>query len=226
MDHLARRRDLPDLRVPLRDAIRGAGVIADLVGRTLEPASHTLPEGLRTRIDHGLRLSRRFGHRLVRVPLDTERLRAAGRFVSGKDTRDAGACAAVVAVAWAQLQGESGAVRYPLNETLLTELFRRRARVRTGAGPDFAIHFLLDLRQCVTPGSRPGASAPAVREVDTVILAIVLWLLAERPTTVAADLRLLDLARAYVSAAGWAETSAFLDPGPFRMTLSDAAAHL
>ena len=186
---------LTALRMPLRDALRGAATFAGGAEEALESAAAILPEPLRDGFRAGLRAARSAGRGLMTAPIDEGDVAAAADMLAGR-ARAPDALASVTAYAWAHLRpADQG---HLLSETLLAaRLAALSIPGRTGA--ERAAHLVADLRRSPALARVPGAQADA-EGADDVLDAIAVWLLAARGTDMAEEEALLDLAAALVPA--------------------------
>lgn len=223
---------LADLQRPLRDALRGMATLADSTEDMLEPAARLLPEPLRSRVTDALASLEQAGKRLLHAPLDTDRIAAAARFLTGDETgaEAAGRCASVMVYAWEHLDEAGFAHRHLISETIVAERLACTAAAARGAGAEVAAALLADLRISSAIGRMPGLArgitATEEAEVDLALLAIAVWLLSARAETLAQEEKLLHLAMGLVRALQGEAREAFADQRRLAAFLAATSAHL
>lgn len=223
---------LPDLQMPLRDALRGVATLADATEDMLEPAARLLPEPLRSRFHHALTSLEQAGRRLIHAPIDTKQIETASHFLIATET-DAGAsgsCATVLVYAWEHLNEASVDHRHMISETIVADRLARTRGTMGITGVDFAAAVLMDLRRSSAIGRMPGlargTAAEDQPEVDLALLSIAVWLLSGRATSLAEEERLLDLSMALVRALENEARQAFADNAGLASFLAATSAHL
>lgn len=223
---------LPDLQMPLRDALRGVASLADATEDMLEPAAQLLPEPLRSRFQSALGALERAGKRLVHSPVDTDQIAAASRFLAATETDRpaADACARVLVYAWEHLNEASVDHRHLISETIVADRLYRSRGTSDTAGESFAAAAIADLRTSsaigLMPGLARGITAEEETEVDLALLAIAVWLLSDRAETLEEEEKLLDLAMALVRALEDEARGAFDEVSGLARFLSDTSSHL
>ncbi|SMX37906.1 hypothetical protein MAA8898_01302 [Maliponia aquimaris] len=223
---------LPDLAMPLRDALRGVATLADATEEMLEPAAKLLPEPLRSRFRTALDSLEAAGKRLIHAPLDIRQIDMAARFMAGSDTGRPAleACATVIAYAWEHL-GEARETHGRLiSETLVAERLARTRAVSLAGGADFAAEVLIALRQSSAIGRMPGLtrglSTGDADDVDLAVMAVAIWLLSSRSETLAEEEKLLDLSLALVRALRDDAATAMSGRESLARFLAETSAHL
>ena len=225
---------LRDLKMPLRDALRGAATLADATEDMLEPAAQLFPEPMRTRFRHALQSLEQVGRRLTEAPIGTAQIAAAARFLSGRqvDSAASDACASVLVYAWDHLHEASVTHRHMISEIIVAERMSRIARARPAHADDtaFAATVLTNIRRSSAIGLIPGWSrsipADEETEIDLALLTIGVWLLTGRADTMTEEETLLDLSMALVRAMENEAASVFDDDARLARFLGDTAAHL
>ncbi|TBN39936.1 hypothetical protein EYE42_09780 [Paracoccus subflavus] len=223
---------LPDLKLPLRDILRSAATLADTTDDILAPAAVLLPPPIRTQVGSLVNRVRQAGKRLVTSPVTEDQIRTAARFVAGSapDNAAAECCATVIGNAWEHLHDAAGTRRHLISETMLAA---RLSRMTRGAGQSPAqsganlIVRLRDSSALWPTASLGGAPTAAERqEVDLALVAVVVWLLTDRPASLREEEVLLDLALALVGAVRADVLAAITDRNLLAPILADTAAHL
>lgn len=222
---------MPDLKAPLRDALRGVAGLAEVTEEALEPAARILPEPLQARFRSAVNALEDAGRRLLEAPFDRRHLDEAAAFVAGGDTGRAAmdSCATVICFAWEHLHEAGLTEHHLISETILT---RSLARVQTvdGRGPVRAAALVQAIRASSAIGRMPGVAGVSSRDgqraVDVALASILVWLLAERADSMAEEARLLDLSFALVSAIRDDVLAALDDPDGMARLLASASAHL
>lgn len=223
---------LPDLVMPLRDALRGVATLAGASEDMLEPAARLLPEPLRSRFRQALKSLEAAGKRLIYAPVDMPQIDLAARFLSASETGKPAleACAAVIVYAWEHLNEAGGSHRFMISETLVADRLTRAAGTSQASGVAFGADMLAALRQSSAIGLMPGLTRSIATtdetEVDLALLAIAVWLLSNRPDTVEAEEKLLDLSVALVRALQYETRTNFSDRGALERFLSETSSHL
>lgn len=212
---------LTALRMPLRDALRGAATLAGGAEEALESAAAILPEPLREGFRAGLRAARSAGRGLMTAPIDAADVAAAADMLAGR-ARAPDALATVAAHAWAHLRpAEQG---HLMSETLLAaRLAALSIPGRTGA--ERAAHLVTALRRSPALARVPGAAAGGEGAEDA-LDAIAVWLLAARGADMAEEEALLDLAAALVPATRRAAPGPGGEPAARAAHLQTLADHL
>ncbi|MBK0329207.1 hypothetical protein I5535_18170 [Rhodobacteraceae bacterium F11138] len=198
---------LPDLKMPLRDVLRGAASIADGAHQALEPAADMLPKSLRAELSAVFQSIRSTGSRLVAAPISQEQIALAGRVAKGieQDRAAAATCAVVIGHAWHHLghADDAGARHQLLSETLLAAQLVQLPKGAVTPTVHAAQLVRRALDGCVigtTPRLFIHLEADEKAEITLTLLAIVVWLLSERGDSLHDEDRLVDLAMALVLA--------------------------
>lgn len=221
-----------DLRMPLRDALRGVVTLADATEAMLEPAAQLFPEPLRSRFRDALGSLEQVGKRLIDFPITTDQLEAASRFLVGATKQDAAArtCATVFVYAWEHLDAASVTHRHLISETIVADRMVRLRDTTSVLGLDFAAMMLADLRGSTAFGLLPGltrrVSAEDEAEIDLALVAITIWLLTDRAGTLHDEEKLLDLAVTLTRALKADAQKALSDVHDLARFLADTSAHL
>ena len=223
---------LPDLKLPLRDIIRGASVLADTTDNILAPAAGLLPPRVRTQVGRILNRVRRTGKRLVTSSVTRDQIRIAASFVSGtvQDNAAAECCATVFGNAWEHLHDAAGTPRHLISETILAARLSRMMRPASGPPAQAAAELIVGLRD--SSALWPTASLAGIppdrerTDVDLLLVAIVVWLLTDRPAMLREDEALLDLAFALISAVRQNVLVAIRNRDQLAALLAETAAHL
>ncbi|GIX13456.1 MAG: hypothetical protein KatS3mg118_1415 [Paracoccaceae bacterium] len=229
---MSRRPRLPSLPVaqalsmPLRDALRGLAGVADLTEELLEPLRRAVPAPV---LD-ALRALEGRGARLLEAGISEADIGAAAAFLAGPSARrsDAFACARVLAFAWDHLR------RREEPSLLLSEVLTA-ARLgtiadRTAGPPMRAAQLVLALRDAHVAGRIPGLPVTLDEgekaAIELRLCGLAVWLLAERGTSLAEEVRLLDLADALVAAESARLRAAMGDPAALAQALHEISDHL
>ena len=221
-----------DLRMPLRDALRGVATLADATEEMLEPTAQLLPSGLRARFREALGSIEQVGKRLIYFPIEMDTIATASRFLlaSESGTSAADKCATVFAHAWEHLNEARVTHRYMISETILAERMRRTRSASSGTGFVFAATVLIDARRSSAIGLLPrlarSFTAEEQAEIDLTLLTIGVWLLSNRAETMANEEKLLELAMALVHALQAEAATVFSDVNSLPRFLADVSAHL
>ena len=223
---------LPDLRMPLRDALRGVATLADATKDVLEPVAKLLPDGMQARFQHALASLEKAGKRMTHSPVDTAQIRSASRFLIATET-DAfaiQACATVLVHAWEHLSQSSVRHRPLISETIVSDRLNRTRAASALSGADFAVAVVTNIRMSSAIGLLPGLArainADEEIEVNVALLAIAVWLMSTRAGSMEEEEMILDLALALVRALQNEIRNPFGDPAQLARFLSDTAAHL
>ncbi|MCI5110070.1 MAG: hypothetical protein MRY75_05905 [Marivita sp.] len=223
---------LPDLNMPIRDALRGVASLADATEDMLEPAAKLLPEPLRSRFQHAMQALEQAGKRLIHAPIDMDQIRAAAEFATGSTADPSGvpAAARVIVYAWEHLNETSVEHRHLISETIVADRLSRLGRDSALTGCQNTAAIVLDLRQSsaigLMPGLARGITDAEETEVDLALVAIAVWLASKRAENLVEEEKLLDLSMALVRALQTEAASALGNPGAFADFLSDTSSHL
>lgn len=223
---------LPDLKMPLRDALRGVASLVDATEEALEPAANLLPHSIRTRFRSALKSIEGAGRRLMTAPVDLEHIQMASDFVGGKATDKAALenCATVIGYAWEHLQSSGHSHRPLISETVLASRLFRSLSASGRSAADCAAFLIVDIRKSSAIGPMPGvigsAGAEKRREIDLGLVSIMVWLLSARADNMTEEEKLLDLALALVSAIQVDALGAIEEPEKLAQVLESASTHL
>lgn len=222
---------LPDLHMPLRDALRGVAVIADATEEVLEPATRLLPAPMAERFREALGALEAASKRLMVAPITAQDIQTAADLVTGHQT-EAGAAATtakVLSYAWEHIRTAELGHHELISETLLAAHLGQ-TRGTDGRPSENAAAFFAHLRSSRAMGPVPGFVRPAAEddfsETDRALLTITVWLLSAREESLEAEERLLDLSSALVTALNADLQVAADDTGTLADALETAAAHL
>lgn len=187
---------LAALRMPLRDAARGASTLAGGAEAALRPIAALMPRPLRGGLRAGLRAARAAARRVGGAPIRAADVARAAEALAAPG-RSSETLATVIAHAWEELRPAAGAPL--LSETLLAARLSA-LRIPGRAPEERAAALVAGLRLSPAILRRPGLGAPEQaaerRAVDLVLTAIVVWLLAPRGARMAEERTLLELAAA------------------------------
>lgn len=222
---------LPDLKAPLRDALRGVAGLAEVTEEALEPAARILPEPIQARFRSAVNALENAGRRLLDAPFDRQHLGEASAFVAGDDMGRTAleSCATVICFAWEHLHDAGLTEHHLISETILARSLARTPSAG-GRGPVRAASLVQAIRVSSAIGRMPGVAGVSSGEeqtaVDVALVAILVWLLAERAQSMAEEARLLDLSFALVSAIRDDALAVLDDPDGLARFMASASAHL
>lgn len=223
---------LPDLQMPLRDALRGVATLADATEDALEPAAQLLPEPLRSKFQHALASLELAGKRLVHAPIETHQIDAASRFLTAAETdkRAIETCAIVFVYAWEHLNETSIDHPHMISETIVADCLSHSSKISDLTGADFAAAVLGDIRKSsaigLMPGLAQGITGADKIEVDHALLSIAVWLLSRRADSLTEEEKLLDLSMTLIRALQNDPRQAFAEGENLPRFLADTSAHL
>ena len=223
---------LPNLQMPLRDALRGVATLADATKEVLELATNLLPDPIRSRFQHALESLEKAGMRLTHGPIDMGQIQSASRFLIAAETDSDAiqACATVFVHAWEHLDEASISHRHLISETLVSDRMTRTRAASELSGADFAAAVITNIRRSsaigLLPGLARGINAKDEIEVDIALLAIAVWLMSGRADSMTEEEKILDLALALVRALHNAAENPFAEPAHLAGFLSNTSAHL
>lgn len=223
---------LPDLKLPLRDILRGAASLAETTDDILAPAAELLPSHIRSQVGDILKRIRRAGKRLMTSPVTRDQVVTAAEFVAGvaRDVAAAECCATVIGNAWEHLHDAAGTRRHLISETMLAAHLSRMTRQDQPSPERSAAELIIRLRtsSAFWPAASLGVGPTASerQEVDLALVAIIVWLLTDRPASIREEEILLDLALALVGAIREDVLSSIEAPDRLASILADTAAHL
>lgn len=213
---------LAALRMPLRDALRGAATLAGGAEEALEPAAALLPEPLRAPFRAGLRAVRSAGRGLMTAPIGMAEVAEAAAMLEGRAAAPE-TLATVATYAWAHLRPAGQG--HLMSETLLAA--RLAALSIPGRTPaERAAHLVADLAHSPAIARLPGPRREGGDGVEDALAAVVVWLLAARGGDMAEEEALLDLAAALVEATRPGAPRAGDDPAALARHLQTLADHL
>ena len=195
---------------PLRDLLRGAKTAADATEEILEPASRIVPRPLRTMFRSALEAAEASGKSILADRLGQHEINQASRFISGEDTTSDAASAFVRALGygWDKCLGSDPArARLLISETVATRAVARfrSNKIEDPVGEVRAAQIIASLQKDRATGRMPGTpvSSEAERKrAKLTLIAIALWLLADRPASPADEDRILELSFALANAIG------------------------
>jgi hypothetical protein len=221
---------LSDLKMPIRDAMRGVANFAEATEEALEPASMLLPEPLRAGFQKAIKSIETTGKRFIDRPVNIDQIRAAAYFATGTNRDNAAAkdFAKVVCFAWMHLQNASKAPRFMISETIVTSKVAQIFPHETGAV--LAAGLVETIRKSSAigrlPGFADGVRADERTDIDMALVTIMIWLLSARAASVTEEFMLLDLAVVLVSANRCDIVAVMDDPAKVVDILHNISAHL
>ena len=223
---------MPDLHMPLRDAVRGVSRLADATEEALEPAARLLPEPIRSRLRKAMISLESAGRRLVSSPVTSGSIKDAAAFLSGDsvDTAARDACAAVFCYAWDHLHESGLKHNHLISETVLADVFSHLDAAAEQGGSQRAALIVSRILRSSAIGPMPGlagVSSEADKAEELVALsAIAVWLLTDRADGVSEEEKLLDLSLALTVAVRDELLQAKDDAVAVAQLLESAAVHL
>lgn len=197
---------LSELKLPFRDALRGANVAADVAQEALSPVVALLPETVRSQLPDASALARPAGRLYAFSHPNAETLMQAALFVTTPQTgrRALRSCAKIFVFAWDELNAAGPLRRHLVSETIIVSRLNDTDRRTREQGVGRAAKLLDDLRQSKAIGRMPGMARATSRdeqlEVDLRLLSIMVWLLAPRAPSMREELDLLNLSLVWVRA--------------------------
>ncbi len=205
-----RMRFVGTMLPPLRDLLRGAKTAADATEEMLEPASRIVPRPLRTAFRSALEAAEASGRSILSDRIGQHEINAASRFLAGNETTAAAASAFVRALGygWDKCQRSDPARhRLLISETVATHAVARfqSNRGECPTGEMRAAQIIAALQKDRAIGRMPGtpvSSESETKRAGLALLAIALWLLADRPESPTEEDRILELSFALTSAFG------------------------
>lgn len=223
----------PPVEMPLRDAMRGVSALADAGEDFLEPMAGFMPPPVRRSARRVQAALARAGTRILTSGVGLDEIAAAARHLAG-ETGD-GATARVLAFAWERLhRTRPGTEHQMISETLLAPRLSQLLADETGTAAERAAALVLGLRASAIIGFVPGVAAQHSKgeqgDIDAVLIAALVWLLALRGADLAEEDRLLELSLVLVDAF-WAELATLLaaervDRAALALQLHALAEHL
>ena len=205
-----RMRFVGTMPPPLRDLLRGAKTAADATEEMLEPAFRIVPRPLRTAFRSALEAAEASGRSILPDQIGQHEINAASRFLAGDETTAAAAYAFVRALGygWDKCQRSDPARnRLLISETVATHavaLFQSN-KGECATGEMRAAQIIAALQKDRAIGRMPGtpvSSESETKRAGLALLAVALWLLADRPESPTEEDRILELSFALTSAFG------------------------
>jgi len=201
-----------DLRLPLRDLLRGARRTLHLPGGALKPALDRLPapvgaflqrvSGLMPDLDPDARP-------VARADLDL----VVGGLDGGKSRNVSRAFARVLAHAMDRVLDHSGDDALLVSETLAAITFGDLAASdRYGAAADLWVALARGHVIAVVPGAAIGTAPEDLARIEAALHSTFLWLLCERAENEGAEDEILALCAAFAAATGAERAVALADP--------------
>lgn len=221
---------LPDLETPLRDAMRGIANFAEATEDALEPAANLLPEPLRAGFQKAIRSIEATGRHLIDRELKQNQIVSARDFAIGQaqDSGSAKDFSKVVGFAWEHLQHATDGPRFMISETILAR--KSAQHFEKGVGSAHIAGLVEAIRKSSAIGRMPGIAdgigAEDRSQIDMMLLAIMVWLLATRADGLEEELTLLELAMALVTAIKGDMVAAMDDQAKLADILAATSAHL
>ena len=205
-----RMRFVGTMPPPLRDLLRGAKTAADATEEMLEPASRIVPRPLRTAFRSALEAAEASGRSMLSDRIGQHEINAASRFLAGNETTAAAASAFVRALGygWDKCQrGDPARNRLLISETVATHAVARfqSNKGECPTGEMRAAQIIAALQKDRAIGRMPGtpvSSESETKRAGLALLAVALWLLADRPESPTEEDRILELSFALTSAFG------------------------
>ena len=193
---------------PLRDLLRGAKTAADATEEILEPASRIVPRPLRTMFRSALEAVEASGKSILNDRLGQHEINLASRFILGEATTSDAASAFVRALGYGWdkcLSGDPARNRLLISETVATRAVARfrSDKSENSAGELRAAQIIASLQEGRATGRMPGTpvlSESERRRAHLTLIAIALWLLADRPAFPTEEDRILELSFALTHA--------------------------
>ncbi|MEM1064157.1 MAG: hypothetical protein AAGJ74_01535 [Pseudomonadota bacterium] len=220
-------------QMPLRDAMRGVATLADLTEDMLEPVANLLPEPLRRPFEGALKALDDAGHRFISGAIGMAEISVASDVLMGKEGDGARAetCAMVLAFAWERVRQACDLPHHQMvSETILAAQLSGAPAIAGETAAERAANLLSAIRTSGAIGRAPGVtrhhSPEEQREIDTALVAAMVWLLAIRGETLEEEERLLDLALALSRALQADVLTAVEEPGQLARQLQQLSAHL
>ena len=195
---------------PLRDLLRGAKTAADATEEILEPASRIVPRPLRTVFRSALEAAEASGKSILSDRLGQHEINAASRFLAGDDTSSGAASAFVRALGygWEKcLRSDPARNRLLISETVAGHAVARfqSSASEYPSGEMRAAQIIASLQKDRAIGRMPGTPVSSESErnrANLALIAIALWLLADRPASPTEEDRILELSFALTHALG------------------------
>ena len=223
---------LPDLSMPLRNALRGVATLADATDELLEPAKRLLPVPVRLRF-HRTKLSlEAAGKRLIHAPIDKQKIETASLFLTAADTSTTAlqSCATVFVYAVEHLNEAFVEQRHMISETIVVQTLKRVTDQSVAKGDAFAAEQVLALCQSSAvsrlPGLKFGTSEQQENEINLFVLSVAGCLLSDRSETVDEEERILDLSLTLIEAMQDEVRVALTDSEGLGRFLSGTSKHL
>ena len=205
-----RMRFVGTMPPPLRDLLRGAKTAADATEEILEPASKIVPRPVRTVFRSALEAAEASGRSILSDRLGQHEIDAASRFLAGDEATSGAASAFVRALGYGWdkcLRSDPARHRLLISETVATHAVARFQSSKSGdpVGEMRAAQIIASLQKDRATGRMPGtpvSSASERKRAHLALVAIALWLLADRPASPAEEDRILELSFALTQALG------------------------
>ncbi|WP_417525506.1 hypothetical protein [Marinovum sp.] len=223
---------LPDLQMPLRDALRGVSNLSEATEEALEPALRLLPEPLRSGFHDALKSVEGAGKRLLNAPIDLTDLTEAQRAFTGqtRSPEAARACAKVICHAWEHLQGARPGHRDLISETILAGQLQALDPAPGASEAANAARVIGQILSSSAIGRMPGFVATVTdaekQDAELALIAIAVWLLSDRAARMDEEEGLLDLSVALVRALSDEAPAPGGSPEALTRFLENASAHL
>jgi hypothetical protein len=223
---------LPDLEMPLRDAMRGVAIFSEAAEGALEPAARLLPKPLREGFQMAIRSVKLTGKQSIDNQVQQDQILMAAGFATGNtdDVAAAKCFAKVICFAWDHLQGRAKAPRHLMSETIVASKTAQAHSNGSASGAAFATDLIGKIRKSPAIGRMPGfiggIRPDEKNEIDMELVAIMVWLLSARPPSFAEEVPLLYLAAALISALQCDVAAALDDPAKLADILQSTSAHL
>lgn len=205
-----RMRFVGTMPPPLRDLLRGAKTAADATEEILEPAWRIVPRPLRAAFRSALEAAEASGRSVLSDRLEQHEINAASRFLDGDDTSSGAASAFVRALGYGWdkcLRSDPARNRLLISETVATHAVVRfqSSKSEYPTGEKRAAQIIASLQKNRVIGRVPGTPVSSESErkpANLALVAIALWLLADRPASPTEEDRILDLSFALTHALG------------------------
>lgn len=221
---------LPDLEIPMRDAMRGVANFAEATEEVLDQAAKLLPEPLRAGFQKAIRSIETTGRQLIDRGLNQDQIVSAGDFAMGRvcDRDVAKGFAKVVCFAWEHIHHATDAPRFMISETILGMLSAQQPEHGVGATHTAALVQAIRKSSAIglMPGIAGGIGSEDRSEIDLVLMAIMVWLLSSRADTLEEEMKLLELALALVTAIKDDVVASMDDQAKLADILAASSAHL
>ena len=205
-----RMRFVGTMPPPLRDLLRGAKTAADATEEMLEPASRIVPRPLRAVFRSALEAAEASGRSILSDRLGQHEINAASRFLVGDEATSGAASAFVRALGYGWdkcVRSDPARNRLLISETVATHAVARfqSNKSEDPTGEMRAAQIIASLRKDRAIGRMPGtpvSSESETKRASLALLAIALWLLADRPASPNEEDRILEFSFALTHAFG------------------------